>query len=359
MAALKILKNVYQYAVIMCQSVTEEVSNWDIASLRNSIKWADYAQNISSHVRGSPFEKDMEYKLSEMALLIRPLTCFSLTLDNLAKSKEILIENLLHNKNLTQEMKGELTKLMQQDSLNGDLLEQVIAKMNSLTEEKVVMDLLLDELSSAKGSSSRSHMEQEILTSRRETSQYHHQAHVLIKHLLTVCRQPDNDGRIEEYIAMTLDHTVEKGWNLPSALIYEAKQAEREGEIACERIAGCIRIWLNESLHNWPLESPLCTSDAGLLCLAANHSSDFLALYLEALTLWADCFHPVFDLHLSWKSPAGATVQDFSEHFSNLLHVHSQARTQALDILKDQIRHSEFSLWSDVGRNLLLRLKKG
>ena len=67
--------------------------------------------------------------------------------------------------------------------------------MNSLTEEKVVMDLLLDELSSAKGSLSRSHMEQEILTSRRETSQYHHQAHVLIKHLLTVCRQPDNDGR--------------------------------------------------------------------------------------------------------------------------------------------------------------------
>ena len=50
---------------------------------------------ISSHVRGSPFEKDMEYKLSEMALLIRPLTCFSLTLDNLAKSKEILIEVFL------------------------------------------------------------------------------------------------------------------------------------------------------------------------------------------------------------------------------------------------------------------------
>lgn len=108
MALPSLLRSVYDFLEVLQTAHTDVVSTWDMEVLENTLKWARYAQQISEHSRGKPYENELQNNIHKMSLLPWSLGNKKVDIDLLGSAIHEIKMVLLQNRHLPETLYNHL-----------------------------------------------------------------------------------------------------------------------------------------------------------------------------------------------------------------------------------------------------------
>ncbi|GFN77680.1 beta-1,4-mannosyltransferase egh [Plakobranchus ocellatus] len=354
-AAAIILKNVYQFAVILNQASNSNVLKWDNVSICNALNWADYCQELYKKLKGQSYEKEFNSQLAQMTMLLQPTSCLFLSLDSLENAKFLLAKTLIGNPSMTAPLRKRLTMELSRTRDGQNLLSKIEEETSTLKDTEELYLYLLCQHGGP------------LAEATRHKSRF--QSHFLLCHLISVVSTAKKKDRFKSYCHALCDKLMQSqsGHEIfVNMFRWKCDDLGLEKQTWFSLVLDHLISWLGVQMQTDLMNCPLLTVDVTDVTFAASIHHQLLNIYLETLSAWADTFTPEIDgpRGLAWRSPTGDDCRALTGHFHHLLSALTlngelQYRTEVIKRINEHVQTMGFTIWRSVGTQLLHLLKQG